>query len=154
WIIWLAVKQGHRSFDGLAHDSVFFRQLGQAALDDLVLALAFGDLGGISVGSPGGVVDRGQDALIFQERRRGCFEAALQLLQSAAEDQGIAAGADRKAVIKVADMEGAGPIVELNLLGLERLAVRISQNGEENAFLELAARRSVPGDVEEEGVRR
>ena len=149
-----AVELGHRAGDEVADRRILRGQRSEAPLDDLLLALPFGDEGGVGLVAARQMLDRGEDALEFVESRVAGAELRLQLRQPVHEDKSVAARSDGEAVVEVADRERAGVVFELQLLRFEDLDVRFAEDRDEDAALELGAGRRGPGDVEVAGVGR
>ena len=122
------------------------------ALDDLLLAVPFGDAIGGVLGVPGQVPDRGQDALELQHGVVIGPERGRDRLQGRLQDGLITLGVQGEAVVVILDMERRPLPGHAKFAALEDLAIEVPQEGQEDAAAVLGARRGPPVDVEVIGV--
>ena len=149
-----ALERGHVLLDEPPHRLALGGQRGQPSLDHLLLALALRDPLEVGLVVLGEVADGGQDALVFEERGVLGAEGPLQLVEAVREDIGVAARGHREAAVVVLDRERPVGEGQLELAGLEDVAVGVAQDREQDLVLELRAGRGPPGDVEVRAVSR
>src|SRR5205823_8055490 len=138
-LVWRAVEERYRVLQKSAHRRVRLGQRCQASLDDFLFALALGYFRGISLAAQRQVANGGENAVVLGQWFRGLAQKSAQGLTPLFQDESIALGCHRQAVLKVVDGKGPGGILQADLLGLQSLAVGLPQNREQQAFMHLHA---------------
>ncbi|MBI2940370.1 MAG: hypothetical protein HYY04_08010 [Chloroflexi bacterium] len=150
-----AVEGGDRRLDRRLDRWRSRGELGDSSLDNLLLALSLGDLLRVRLGLRRQVADRRDDGLELLDVLVVAAERLGQLVALRGEDIGVGARRHRQPTIVVGDEEGAILIAQDQLLALQHLAVRVAQDGQQDAVLQVGPHlQRVPVDVEERRVGR
>src|SRR5262249_12315628 len=111
-------------------------QGGEAALDDLLLAVPFGDLVGGRVGARRQVAQRRQHAAqlvqVFVPLAQRPGQGGVRVF----EDDGVGAGGHRQAVLVVPQGEGAGLVSQPDLAVLEHPPVLVFEQRQQDLVLQ------------------
>src|SRR5262249_9673866 len=145
-----AVEGPHRGLDGRPDVGAGGAQGGEAALDDLLLAVALGDLVGGRVGAGGQVAQGRQDAAQLAQVLVPVPQVG-QGGEGVFEDGGVGAGGQGQA--GRVSRKGEPPLLvgQPDLARLEHPAVLVLQEREEDLVLQVGV-DGAPVDVEEGGV--
>src|SRR5207249_3759303 len=86
-------------------------------------------------------------------RRRLRSKEPLQFFETVSQNEAIAPRRHREPMIEIVEREGAGPVLQADLLRLENLHVRLAQDGDQDTSLKLWPGHRRPVDIEETGIR-
>ena len=120
-----AVEERHRVLDALPYRGMGIGQRRQTPLDDLFFPLQLSHPGGLCLAARRQMPDGGENAVVFRQCLGVLAQEGGECVTPVFQDQGITLRRHRKTVVKVVQSKCPSGICQADLLGLQRLTVRL-----------------------------